>query len=110
MPQLPPFPLAIWLILAATGVLAGVLTARSGLRGALAGLAAGLATCAAVALAAIYLVGRLEGGRAAGVAEILAGSVFATLRLLPAWLPMAALGVAAGAVVRRLRRRKPRQG
>jgi hypothetical protein len=84
------------------------LTARFGARGLVwSGLAA-VGFWFGFALLASWLVGRLEGGRAADLSGVLSGAGLATLRLAPVGGPLVALAAVAGLGLRRLSRRKPK--
>ncbi|WP_374468324.1 hypothetical protein [Phenylobacterium sp.] len=101
----------LWLQLALVGEALALawLTARFGRGGLLVGLAASLAFWFVLAFGAAFLVGRLEGGRAAGLDSALQGALAGAGRLaLVAW-PLLVAGAAAGAAVRlRAPQRAPR--
>jgi hypothetical protein len=93
-------PLWLQVALAAEALAVLWLTARHGLRGLLAGLLGGVAFWFVLALAASWLVGRLEGGAAAELSSLLPGALQATLRLGAAAAPLIALAALAGGVLR----------
>jgi hypothetical protein len=94
-------PLWLQVALAAEALAVLWLTARYGLRGLLAGLLGGIVFWFVLALAGSWLVGRLEGGRAADLWSLLPGALQATVRLGAAAAPLIALAALAGGVLRR---------
>jgi hypothetical protein len=86
------------------------LTWRFSWRGLVWGLVGAAAFWFLFGLAASYLVGRLEGGRAAELSGLVPGAGLATLRLAQVAAPVVALGAALGLVLRRLSPRKPKAG
>jgi hypothetical protein len=93
-------PLWLQLALVAEGLAVAWLTARSGWRGLAAG---GLATAAfwfVLALAASFLVGRLEGGRAAEASGVLHGAALGAGRLAGAAWPLLLAAAGAGGAAR----------
>lgn len=101
-------PLWIQVALAAEGAAIAWLTWRFGVRGLGSGLVASLAFWFALGLFASYLIGRLEGGRAAELSGILSGAVLGAGRVALAAMPLIAAGALFGGVGRAFL--KPKHG
>ena len=103
-------PLWLQVALVAEALVVLWLTARFGWQGLAWSVLGAAAFWFVFGLGASFLVGRLEGGKAAGLSGLVPGALLATLRLAQVGAPVVALGAAAGLVLRRLRPRKPRRG
>jgi hypothetical protein len=102
-------PLWLQLALTAEALALAWLTARHGRSGFGLGLLASVAFWFLLAAAASFLVGRLEGGRAADASGVLQGALAGFGRLAAVAWPLAAAGALVGAVVRVWGRRRSRR-
>lgn len=94
-------PLWIQVALVAEALALAWLAWRFGWRGVVWGVVAGAAFWLLFGLIASYLVGRLEGGRAALLPDILQGAVVGAARLSVVAAPLMLAGAAIGALLRR---------
>ncbi|HVI30826.1 hypothetical protein [Phenylobacterium sp.] len=102
-------PLWIQLVLVAEALALAWLAGRFGRMGFSVGVIAAAASWFLLALAASFLVGRLEGGGAAAPSGVLQGALSGAMRLGAIAWPLLLAGAAAGAVVRwAFTRRRPR--
>lgn len=102
-------PLWIQLVIVAEALALAWLVGRFGRIGFGVGVVAAAASWVLLALAASFLVGRLEGGGAADPSGVLQGALAGALGLGAAAWPLLVAGAAAGAVVRwAFTRRRPR--
>lgn len=100
-------PLWIQVALAAEAGAIAWLTWRFGWRGAFAGLAASFVFWFLLGFVASYLIGRLEGGRAAEITGVLHGAVLGAVRVGVVAAPLVLAGAVAGGLLRRFRKPKP---
>ncbi|MGA0606953.1 hypothetical protein ACO2Q0_13240 [Phenylobacterium sp. VNQ135] len=101
-------PLWVQIALVAEALALAWLAWRFGWRGVLWGVAASVGFWFLLGLVASYLVGRLEGGRAALLPDILSGAVLGAVRLALVAAPLVLAGAALGGVARRFI--KPKRG